>query len=255
MQLTDTHIHLYAVEFLDDLNRLLKEAFDKNISRFVIPNFDSTTIDSMFSICERYEMACFPTLGLHPCSVKENYKTELDAIYQRLPEKRIYAIGEIGIDLYWDKRHLREQEDAFVCQLEWARETNLPVIIHSRESTNEIIRILKTNTHLRTGGIFHCFSGSMEQACILIDMGFYLGIGGVLTFKNAGLDKVVEQLELKNLVIETDAPYLAPVPHRGKRNEQAFLSLVAEKLSLLKQITLSEVAEKTTENANSVFKF
>ena len=240
MLLTDTHIHLYADEFSGTLDVLMREAIRKDIKRFFIPNIDSSSMQLMFDICHAYPQHCFPCAGLHPCYVKENYVNELDLIMTQAEHEKIFAVGEIGMDLYWDKTFVKEQEEAFVMQLQWANQLNLPVLIHSRESTAEIIHILEIHQALKPRGIFHCFSGNLQQANQIIELGFLLGIGGVLTFKNAGLDKIIEQVDLKHIVLETDAPYLAPVPHRGKRNEPAFLFLIAEKLAALKGKRMEE---------------
>jgi len=253
MLLTDTHIHLYAEEFGHDFPVLFKEARGKNIGRFFIPNIDSSTMDAMFGICALNPGVCFPMLGLHPCYIKENFMEELRSIRQRAETEKIVAVGEIGIDLYWDKNFFSQQEEAFIIQMEWAKEWNLPIVIHSRDATDEIIRIIGSNRHLNPRGIFHCFSGNLEQAEKIISLGFFLGIGGVLTFKNSGLDKVVEATDLSHIVLETDAPYLAPAPHRGKRNEPSFLYLVAEKLAAIKNLTVEEVASVTTGNSKTVF--
>ena len=255
MLLTDTHIHLYAGEFSSELEILLQQGFDKGIRRFVIPNIDAGTVDPMLTICRQYPGICFPSMGLHPCSVKQDFADVLDNIYLRLKEHSIVAVGETGMDLYWDKTFAREQEKAFLTQLHWARDFNLPVIIHSRASTDVLIKILEENRSLDARGIFHCFSGNLEQAKRITDLGFHLGIGGVLTFKNSGLDQVVEQIDLQHLVLETDAPYLAPAPHRGKRNEPAFLALVAEKLAAIKRLSVEEIAETTSRNAAKIFCF
>jgi len=253
MIFTDTHIHLYADEFSGELDSLIGAASLKNIGRFFIPNVDAVTMDPLFDICRNYPGKCFPMLGLHPCSIDAGYKEALAVIRNRAEKEKITAVGEIGIDLYWDKTFAREQEEAFVIQLGWAKEWDLPVVIHSREATDEIIALISANQHLNPRGIFHCFSGNLEQARKIISMGFYLGIGGVLTFKNAGLDQVISQIDPEHIVLETDAPYLAPVPNRGKRNEPAFLYLVAEKLATLKKMKLEDVADLTTQNSIKVF--
>ncbi len=255
MKLTDTHIHLYAGEFTSEFETLMQQGFDKDIRRYVIPNIDAGTVEPMFAICRQYPGICFPALGLHPCSVKQDYVAVLETIYRRFEEQHIVAIGETGIDLYWDKTYVKEQEKAFLTQLHWARDFNLPVIIHSRESTNMLTKILEANRSLDVRGIFHCFSGDLEQAKRITNLGFHLGIGGVLTFKNSGLAQVIEQIDLQYLVLETDAPYLAPAPHRGKRNEPAFLALVAEKLAAVKRVSVEEIAEITSLNAAAIFSF
>ena len=262
MILTDTHIHLYAEEFETATNALIDAAIAQDIKRFFLPNIDSTSIDGLFKITEQYPESCFAMLGLHPCYVKENFQEELTKIHSAITSsvsaagksKNIYAVGEIGLDFYWDKTFTREQELAFITQCHWADELELPVVIHSRNSTTELITILKNHPHLNLTGIFHCFSGTLEQAKEIIDMGFYLGIGGAVTFKNSGIDKVVEQVDLKHIVIETDGPYLAPVPHRGKTNLPVYLKLVAEKIAAIKNVSVEDVAQITTENSKRIFK-
>lgn len=255
MQLTDTHIHLYAEEFSETLDKLLEHAISLGITKFVIPNIDSSSLDAMFTICKKYPKNCFPTLGLHPCYVKANYVEELQTIKAKAETEKIYAIGEIGMDLYWDKTFIAEQEHVFRLQIEWAMQLKLPIIIHSRESTKEIIGILQDYPNQQIKGIFHCFSGSIEQAEKIIALGFYLGIGGVVTFKNSGLDKVVQQFSPEYFVLETDAPYLAPAPHRGKINEPAYLMLVALKLAEIKQLPLQTILDITSQNAKQLFSF
>lgn len=268
MILTDTHTHLYLEDFDADRDALIQAAISQDVQRFFLPNIDTTSIDSLLSLTEKYPANCFAMMGLHPCSVKENFQDELNKIFSVLkqPETKvtlngvevpkpvtIHAIGEIGMDLYWDKTFVKEQEIAFITQCHWADDMNLPIVIHSRNSTDELIAIIKNHQHLNLKGIFHCFSGNLQQAQEIIDLGFYLGIGGVVTFKNSGLDKVVEQIDLKHFVLETDAPYLAPAPHRGKRNIPEYLKLVAEKISALKNVSIEEVASVTTENSKIIF--
>ncbi len=253
MILTDTHIHLYAEEFDADRTDLIKQAMDENVSRFFIPNIDSSSIDILKKVVDQNPETCFAMMGLHPCYVKGNYLEELRKIENELSKNNYVAVGEIGIDLYWDKTFIKQQEDAFEKQIKWASEINLPIVIHSRNSTNEIITILEKNAHLKNFGIFHCFSGTLEQAQKIISIGFYLGIGGVVTFKNSGMDKVVEQLDLQHIVLETDAPYLAPVPHRGKRNIPEYLKLIAKKVADIKNCSLQEVADVTTTNSKTIF--
>ena len=254
MLLTDTHIHLYAEEFDADRNDLIRKAADENIKRFFLPNIDSTSIDGMKRIIDAHHETCFPMMGLHPCYVKENYINELKKIETELSKNNYCAVGEIGIDLFWDKTFVKQQEEVFEKQILWASELNLPIIIHSRNSTDEIIALLEKNTQLKNFGIFHCFTGTIEQAQKIISMGFYLGIGGVVTFKNSGMDKVVSQIDLQHIVLETDAPYLSPTPHRGKRNIPSYLKLVAQKISEIKNCSLEEVANLTTENSKNIFK-
>lgn len=253
MMFTDTHIHLYASEFEQRLDDLIKDAFNKQINRFFIPNIDQESMVILFEICRKYPSNCFPALGLHPCNVKSDYLNQLQVIKAKAECEKIYAIGETGMDLYWDKTLIKEQQEAFIIQMQWARQWNLPLIIHSRNSTNEIIQLIESHQELKPFGIFHCFSGTIEQAEKIIALGFYLGIGGVITFKNSGLDKIVSHVDIDHLVLETDAPYLAPVPHRGKQNEPAYLYLVAEKLAAIKNISIEEVAFRTTKNSQKIF--
>jgi len=248
----DTHIHLYAEEFSADIDTLLQVAMDKGISRFLMPNIDSASIRPMLDLSERYPENCIPMMGLHPCSVHADYLSQLKRIENQLSKKSFCAIGEIGLDLYWDKNHIREQKQALEKQLDWAVELKLPVVIHCRESFDFILELMNNRNDIPSG-IFHCFSGTEEMAKRVLDLGFYLGIGGVLSFKNAGLDKILPSIGIDKLVLETDAPYLAPIPHRGKRNEPAYLELVAIKMADVLGISLNEVADKTTENAKAIF--
>lgn len=254
MQLIDTHTHLYAEEFDTDRKIVVEECLKKGINKLFLPNVDSESIPRMLQLEADYPENCFAMMGLHPCSVKQAFESELAIVKSWLEKRNFIAVGEIGIDLYWDKTFINEQQYCFETQIKWAIEHDLPIVIHCRDAFDEIYEVLKKFTQLPKG-IFHCFSGNVEQAKKIIDLNtFKLGIGGVLTFKNSGLDKVVEQIDLKHLVLETDSPYLAPVPHRGKRNESSYLNLVAEKLASIKQVTLEEVAEITTQNALSIFK-
>lgn len=254
VNIIDTHIHLYAEEFENDRDSLVKDAINKGVTKFLLPNIDSSSIAGMYSVCDKYPEHSFPMMGLHPCYVKENYKEELAKIENEFDKRKFYAVGEIGVDLYWDKTFVKQQEDAFVIQLKWAYEKKLPIVIHSRNSTDEIIKLLKDNSAFIVKGVFHCFSGTIKQALEIMEMGFSLGIGGVSTFKNSGLNKVIEQIDLKQIVLETDAPYLAPVPHRGKRNEPAYILDIANKIAEIKNIQVEDVATITTANAEKIFK-
>jgi len=207
----------------------------------------------MHSLEEKYPENCFAMMGLHPCSVKENWKVELELIERELSERKYFGVGEIGIDLYWDKTFIKEQEEVFKRQIELANHYKLPVSIHSRESFEGIYSILLETKKEEPCGAFHCFTGNTEQAERAIDLGFYLGIGGVVTFKNSGLDKTISEIDLKHIVLETDAPYLAPAPHRGKRNNPAYLKIVAEKIASVKNCSVEEVAVTTTENSKNIF--
>lgn len=231
----------------------MQRCLDNSISRLFLPNVDSASIDLVMSQVAAFPDNCFAMLGLHPCDVKENWQQELDTIYKAIPRHKIYAIGEIGIDLYWDKSTLSNQIEAFRIQINWAKELKLPIVIHCRDSFDEVFTVLEEEKDDNLRGILHCFTGNLEQAHKLIDLGFYLGIGGVVTYKNSGLDKVVQEIDLKHIVLETDSPYLTPVPYRGKRNESSYLIYVAEKVADLHQMSVEEVAEVTTANSKIVF--
>ena len=253
MIITDTHIHLYADDFTSDRDVLVKKAIDKGVQRFFLPNIDSSSVNALKGLCEKYPTHCFPMMGLHPCSVKENWEEEIALVETHLAKEKYYGVGEIGIDLYWDKTFVKEQEEAFKRQIELANQYKLPIVIHSRESFEEIYQILLQKKKEAPCGIFHCFTGNIDQAQRAIALGFYLGIGGVVTFKNSGLADVIAEIDLKHIVLETDAPYLAPVPFRGKRNLPSYILKVAEKIAEVKKISLEEVAEVTTENSKKIF--
>ena len=251
--LIDTHAHLYSKQFEEDRDEMLQRAKESGVEKFYLPNVDSQSIAGMLELEAKYPESCFPMMGLHPCSVKENYEEELAVVEKWLFQRPFCAIGEIGIDLYWDKTTLPQQIIAFRRQIGWAQQLDLPIIIHARESTEEILEVLESEKSDELRGIFHCFGGTVDQANRIIDLGFYLGIGGVLTFKKSGLDKTLQEIDLQHLVLETDAPYLAPTPYRGKRNESAYVRLVAEKLAGVKNIPFAEVAAITSDNARKIF--
>ncbi|MCB0661755.1 MAG: TatD family hydrolase [Saprospiraceae bacterium] len=251
--LIDTHAHLYASEFDDDRKEVLEKALEKGVKKILLPNIDSHSIEGMMQMEVDFPNICYPMMGLHPCSVKENYREELSLMRRWIDKRDFIAIGEIGIDLYWDKTFVKEQEEAFLEQTRWALEKGWPIVIHSRESIDMILDLLEPLKSPALRGVFHCFSGNSEQAKRIMDLGFYMGLGGVLTFKNSGLDKVVRELPLSSLILETDAPYLAPTPFRGKRNESAYVALVAEKLAEVKEISIDEIERITTENAKNLF--
>lgn len=256
MTLTDTHTHLYTHHFNDDIESVISNCIHKGIARLFLPNIDSSSIDGMMRLCKKHPNNCFPMMGLHPTSVKENYQEELVLVEDWLTKEKFCAIGEIGIDLHWDKSFLKEQEAAFRQQIVLAKKHDLPIVIHCRESFDEIFNVLDGLNNDKMRGIFHCFTGTLDQAKHIINYGgFKLGIGGVVTFKNSGLDKVVEQLDIKDIVLETDSPYLAPVPFRGKRNESTYLYNIAEKVADIYQISIEEVAEITTKNSKEIFGF
>ena len=253
MKFTDTHTHLYAEEFEADLPNLIEVADISGVERFFMPNIDSSSIERMFNLEKTYPNKCIPMMGLHPCSVKENWKEEMAIVVDWLSKRKFAAVGEIGIDLYWDKTFLVEQKTVFRKQVELANHYRLPIVIHTRDSFDIACELLEETKKESPCGIFHCFTGSAEQAKRVIDMGFYIGIGGVVTFKNSGLDKTVAEIDLKNIVLETDAPYLAPVPFRGKRNEPIYIIKVAEKIAEIKKCSLEEVALITSENSGKIF--
>ncbi|MDA7794326.1 TatD family hydrolase [Flavobacteriales bacterium] len=254
MNLIDTHTHLFSSQFDDDRHLIVQNAIDKGVSKMLLPNINSQTIDAMHKLCADFPTHCFPMMGLHPCDVKENYLEELQIVKSYLDKGSYVALGEIGIDLYWDKDTLDIQKEAFRQQLIWAKEYDLPVAIHIRESFDEVFEIIEevNDDHLR--GVFHCFTGNEAQAKKAIELGFMLGVGGVVTFKNSGLDKTLKNLDLNHLILETDSPYLAPTPHRGQRNESSFLPLIAQKLAEIYEINVEEVAKVTSHNANTLFK-
>ncbi|MCO6491588.1 MAG: TatD family hydrolase [Phaeodactylibacter sp.] len=253
MRLIDTHTHLYLEQFDEDRDEMIQRALDSGVEQFFLPNIDSSSITKMLELEEAYPGRCFAMMGLHPCSVKEDYEEELAIVRDWLDERPFCAVGEIGIDLYWDKSFLEQQKEAFRIQAGWAKELGLPVVLHSREATDILIGLVEEAKDERLRGVFHCFSGTEEQARRIIELGFFLGIGGVVTFKNAGLDKVMEKIGLEHVVLETDSPFLAPAPYRGKRNESAYVRLVAEKLAAIKGVSFREVAETTSRNAGQLF--
>lgn len=253
MTLIDTHTHLYEEQFEADRTEMIQRAIDNGVSKMIIPNVDATTIKGMMDLVKQFPEHIFPMMGLHPCYVKpETYKAELEIIKSNLDKGEFVAVGEIGIDLYWDKTTLDIQKEAFELQCDWAIEKSLPVAIHSRDSTHILIELLKKMKD-KPHGVFHCFTGSLEEANEIIKLGFYLGIGGVLTYKNTHLRDTLKHIPLDKIVLETDAPYLPPVPHRGKRNESAYTKLVAETLCTVYEKGLDEIAVVTTQNATNLF--
>jgi TatD DNase family protein len=255
MIFTDTHTHLYSDDFKEDRLAQIEQAIDAGVTEFYMPNIDSNSINPMLELEKQFPDNCFAMMGLHPCSVKEDYEKELAIVEEWINKRKFVAIGEIGIDLYWDKTFIKEQQFAFKKQIEWAKQLNIPYDIHCRNAFDEVMEVVNEFKNDNIKSIFHCFSGSIAQAEEVIDAGdFKLGIGGVVTFKNSGLDKVVEAIDLKHIVIETDAPYLAPVPYRGKRNNPDYVLLVAQKIAEIKNVSIEEVAKVTTQNANYLFK-
>lgn len=249
----DTHAHLYLEEFKSDLHEVVSRFQDQNVQHTYLPNIDRSTIDSMLELEERYKESFTAMMGLHPCSVKKGFEKELYLVEEWLDRRYFVAVGEIGIDLYWDKTTFDYQKEAFLIQTGWAKERNRPIVIHCRESLEETIELLEPLADGRLTGVFHCFSGSKQQAERITNMGFMLGIGGVVTFKNSGLDTTLAEIDLKHLVLETDSPYLAPVPFRGKRNEPAYLQEIAQKIADIKEIEIGEIKRVTTQNAQTLY--
>lgn len=250
----DTHAHLYSDEFLADQQEMVKRALDAGVTTLLLPNIDESSITAMLKLEAAYPKNCFAMMGLHPCYVKPDVENQMRLIKDWLIHRSFKAIGEIGLDFYWDKSLAEQQYHAFREQLQLAKQYKLPVSIHSREATRECINEVKTLQDGNLSGVFHCFSGTLEEAKEIIDLGFYLGIGGVVTFKKSGLDKIIENIDLKHIVLETDAPYLAPVPYRGKRNESAYIPLIGEKVADIKNLKIEDVAAITSSNARKLFK-
>ncbi|MES2002993.1 MAG: TatD family hydrolase [Bacteroidota bacterium] len=253
MTLIDTHCHLYSEEFKDDITEVITRAQQQGVKQFYLPAIDSEAIPGMLALEAAYPGVCIAMMGLHPCYVKANYKEELAIAREWIDKRPFVAIGEIGLDFYWDKTFEREQYEAFDLQMNWALERNLPIVIHTRNALSETIETVKPYAAKGLKGIFHCFSGNAEEAGQITQMGFMLGIGGVVTYKNAGLPTALENIDPQWLVLETDAPYLSPVPYRGKRNESAYLQHIIEKLAEVKQLPVTELAAITTANAQKIF--
>ncbi|MBN2172579.1 MAG: TatD family hydrolase [Bacteroidales bacterium] len=251
--LTDTHTHLYLDAFDEDRQKVVENAMNNGVKYMLLPNINSDSAESLIKLCDQFPDNCFPMMGLHPTSVKENYKEELDLVTEWHEQERFVAVGEIGIDLYWDKTFQKQQEEAFRFQIELSLKRNLPIVIHSRESIDETVNVLKDYKNTGLKGVFHCFTGNVVQANEVIEMGFMLGIGGVVTFKNSGLAETISQIDMKYILLETDSPFLAPMPFRGKRNESAYTRIIAQKIADIKNTNLTEVAEITTENAKRLF--
>lgn len=251
--LTDTHTHLYSEEFDLDRNEMMQRAIENGVSRFFIPAIDSTCTQSMYDLEQDYPNNVFLMMGLHPTYVKDNYLEELQHVENELAKRKFVAIGEIGIDLYWDKTHLAEQQKAFRKQIHLAKQYKLPIVIHCREAFDEIFEILEEEKSPELFGIFHCFSGTYEQALQAISYNMKLGIGGVVTFKNGKIDQFLNKIDLKHIVLETDSPYLAPIPYRGKRNESSYLVNVADKLAQIYDVSANEIAVTTTSNSIELF--
>lgn len=249
----DTHAHIYASEFDQDRDEVVQRALDAGIEHILLPNIDLDSIEPMLATEAAYPQVCRSMMGLHPCYVDANVDQTLDTIHSWFDKHNFIAVGEIGIDLYWDKTYRKEQEHAFITQLNWAKEMDLPVVIHTRDSIEETLALLRSEQNGDLRGVFHCFGGTIEEAKAINDLGFHLGLGGVSTFKNSGMDKVIPELDLSKVILETDCPYLAPVPHRGKRNEPAYTELVLKRIADLTELSSKKVAQITTNNAKSLF--
>jgi TatD DNase family protein len=256
MKFIDTHTHLFASEFKDDIDIVVKNAINSGVSKMLLPNIDSSTTNNMLQLCNKYPQHCFPMIGLHPCSVKkDNIDKEILHVEEMLNKNKFIAIGEIGLDLYWDKSTLSYQKVAFEYQIKLAKKYQLPIVIHVRDSFNEAIEIVEKLNNENLSGVFHCFTGNIQEAERIINLqNFYLGIGGVVTFKNGGINKIINQISLDNIILETDSPYLTPTPFRGKRNESKYLVNIAQKMSEIYEIDINEIANKTSSNAINLFK-
>ena len=255
MNFIDTHTHLFASEFDNDIDIVIKNALDNGISKMLLPNIDSTTTTKMLQLCDRYPNTCYPMIGLHPCSIKkDNLEKEISHVEQMLSQNKFIAVGEIGLDLYWDKSTLDLQKIAFESQIELAKKYKLPIAIHVRDSFDEAIEIVERLNDDNLSGVFHCFTGNLEEAQRIINLNnFYLGIGGVVTFKNGGINKIINQVSLDRIILETDSPYLSPTPFRGTRNESRYLLNIAHKMAELYNIDIEDIAKKTTKNAIDLF--
>lgn len=255
MEFIDTHAHLYLKEFSEDRAQIIQQALESKVTKIVLPNIDLISYQEQLNVAEEYPGICYPTLGLHPCDVKENYLSILDTLELQFTKKQFIAIGETGTDAYWDLSFWEHQTKSFNRQLEWAKTMHLPIIIHSRESIPQNIQLVSAQQNGTLKGVFHCFTGDLDQAKQIIDLGFLLGIGGVVTYKNSELKKIIADIGLEYLVLETDAPFLSPVPFRGKRNESSYIPIIAEKISEILDVSLESIATKTTENAEQLFNF
>jgi len=251
----DSHAHLYAEQFSEDISEVLKRAQEMQVNKIFLPNIDRDSIAGMRKLANDHPDLCYPMMGLHPCHVKENYREELELVAAELSDRKYYGVGESGIDLYWDTTFKKEQIEAFEFQIHLSKKHNLPIIIHSRESLDLTIEIIAKHQDGALSGIFHCFNGTVSQCKQIVDLGFMMGLGGVITFKKANLERMVSYLPVEYLLLETDAPYLSPVPYRGKRNESSHIPLIAEKISEFKNIRVDEVARITTENSQKLFKY
>ncbi len=253
MKLIDTHTHLYVADFTSDIDLVMDRAFKEGVEKFFLPAIDSSETGALMTLEKRFPGKCYAMMGLHPCSVKENYQDELDVVSKLLQKRSFAAIGETGLDFYWDTTFVEEQYKSLRIQANWALEYDMPIVLHTRNAMQRAIDTIKPYSEKGLTGIFHCFGGTREQAREIINMNFYLGIGGVITYKKSGLAEMISDISLDNIVLETDAPYLTPVPFRGKRNESSYLKYIVEKIAEVKNISDEEVAEITTKNAEKIF--
>lgn len=251
--LIDTHSHIYSTDFKQDLDEVIQRAYSNDVRKIILPNIDSSSVKNLLNLVDTYPHICIPLMGLHPTSVNHDYQEELQVVEYWLKKRKFYGIGEIGIDLYWDKSFLDEQIHAFRFQLDLARQNKLPVVIHVRDSFDEVFQVIQEMNDDQLTGVFHSFSGTIEQAQKIIDAGFKIGVNGIITFKKSGLDEIIRQIDLSNLMLETDSPYLTPTPFRGKRNESSYLVYIAQKIADLHQMTVGDVTKITTENARKLF--
>ncbi len=254
MNFIDTHAHIYLSAFDEDRNKVIARAIKNNVTKIFLPNIDSSSVKGMLDLCNDFPDNCFPMIGLHPTSVKKDFENELINVDTQLKSEKFIAIGETGIDLYWDKTFLEEQIIAFKEQIKLAKFFNLPIVIHTRDSFKEVFKILDEVNDTKLNGVFHCFSGNIEEANKAISYGFKLGIGGVITFKNSKLVEVIKNINIKHIILETDAPFLSPMPYRGKRNESLYINIIAKKISELYNEKIEIIAEATTQNAEQLFK-
>lgn len=251
--LIDTHSHIYSEDFIDDIDEVITRAYDNDVSKIILPNIDSSSVKKMLDLADNYPQICYPLMGLHPTSIGEDYQEELELVEFWLKKRKFYGIGEIGIDLYWENTYLEEQQIAFRHQLKLAKQYKLPAVLHVRESFDEVFAIVEEENNEDLNGVFHSFTGTVDQAEKVIGQGFKIGVGGIVTFKNSGLDQVICQIDPKHLILETDAPYLTPAPFRGKRNESSYLIHIARKIAELHDLSINEVAKITSANAVKLF--
>ena len=251
--LIDTHSHIYSTDFIHDLDEVIQRAYSNDVRKIILPNIDSSSVKNLLNLVDTYPHICIPLMGLHPTSVTHDYQEELQVVEYWLKKRKFYGIGEIGIDLYWNKSFLEEQTEAFRFQLELARQYKVPVVVHVRDSFDEVFSVLQELNDKTLTGVFHSFTGTLEQANQIIDLGFKIGVGGIVTFKKSGLDQVIKQIDPSHIILETDSPYLTPAPFRGKRNESSCLVYIAQKIADLHHMTVGDIANITTENARKLF--